>query len=31
MYLTDGGNIYVSATTDAAGLIGGSDRTPITN
>jgi serine/threonine-protein kinase len=25
MYLTDGGNIYISATTDAADLVGGSD------
>jgi hypothetical protein len=24
MYLTDGGNIYISATTDAAGVVGGS-------
>ena len=23
MYLTDGGNIYISATTDAAGVVGG--------
>jgi hypothetical protein len=24
MYLTDGGNIYISATTDAADVVGGS-------